>query len=141
MDKISKQQRSWNMSRIKSKDTAPELRVRKILHKAGYRYRLYSKNLPGKPDIVFNKFQTAVFIHGCFWHHHKGCKGAYFPKSNIKYWLPKIRRNIQRDKIIVKQLSKEGWRVIIIWECQTYKDEEILKAFSKQLITERQRIV
>lgn len=133
MDKISKAKRSWNMSQIRARDTTPEFKVRMALQKAKYRFKLYDTNLPGKPDLVLQRYRTVVFVHGCFWHHHKGCKRANWPKSNKKYWIPKIKRNILRGKRIIKQLEKDGLRVIIIWECQTHKPEDIIKIFRKQL--------
>ena len=130
-DTISKKHRSWNMSRIRSKDTTPEMRVRSALHREGYRFRLHNENLPGRPDLVLKKLKTAIFVHGCFWHHHRKCKRANLPKSNRNYWLPKIHGNIERDKECRKALKKSGWKVIIIWECQTKDPEKILKVFGK----------
>jgi len=129
MDHLTKKRRSWNMSRIRSKDTAPEKEVRRILTKLGWRYRLHSKKLYGKPDIVITKIDTVFFINGCFWHQHKGCKRKTMPKANIKYWKPKLKRNIEKQKKDVIQLKKDGWKVHIIWECET-KDE---KSLSKKL--------
>lgn len=132
-DSISKQHRSWNMSRIKSKNTSPELRVRSALHRAGYRYTLYGDNLPGKPDLVFRKYKTVLFVHGCFWHHHKGCKRANLPKSNKDYWVPKIMRNVERDAENRKLLKKSGWQVIIVWECQTKETDKIIRIFERKI--------
>tara|TARA_B100000315_G_C14577397_1_gene588600 strand:+ start:258 stop:638 length:381 start_codon:yes stop_codon:yes gene_type:complete len=106
------------MSAIRSKNTKPEAVVRSLLFALGYRYRLHRKDLPGKPDIVLKKHNTVIFVHGCFWHHHKNCRRANWPKSNQEYWLPKIQRNIERDKIHIRKLKKEGWEVLVIWECQ-----------------------
>jgi|TARA_B100001971_G_C17878675_1_gene376939 DNA mismatch endonuclease (patch repair protein) len=106
------------MSAIRSKNTKPEAVVRSLLFALGYRYRLHRKDLPGKPDIVLKKHNTIIFVHGCFWHHHKNCRRANWPKSNQEYWLPKIQRNIERDKIHIRKLKKEGWEVLVIWECQ-----------------------
>jgi len=126
-DHISMEQRSWNMSRIKSVDTQPELILRKRLFKYGFRYRLngdvskeyYSSGkLPGKPDIVLSKYKTAIFIHGCFWHHHLGCKRGTWPKTNKEYWISKIEKNIARDKKNIRSLKKLGWNVEVIWECE-----------------------
>lgn len=117
-DIISKEKRSWNMSRIKGKDTKPELIVRTLLHRMGYRFRLHRKDLPGKPDIVLPKYRTVIFVHGCFWHRHKGCKFAYIPKSRVEFWQKKFKENVQRDKKKQAELKKAGWKVIIIWECQ-----------------------
>jgi DNA mismatch endonuclease, patch repair protein len=117
VDKISQEKRSWNMSRIKGKDTKPELIVRSQLHKMGFRFRLHRKDLPGKPDIVLPKFKTVIFVHGCFWHRHKNCKYAYNPKSRKKFWKEKFEINIERDKCNQKQLSLLGWMTMVIWEC------------------------
>jgi DNA mismatch endonuclease, patch repair protein len=106
------------MSRIKSKNTRPELIVRKYLYSQGIRYRLHKKTLPGKPDIVVSKINTVLFVNGCFWHHHDGCKRSNWPKSNKDYWIPKIRRNIARDKKNNALLSSMGWKIITIWECE-----------------------
>jgi DNA mismatch endonuclease (patch repair protein) len=108
------------MKRIKSEDTAPEMKVRSFLHNHGLRFRLHSKKLPGKPDIVLKKYNTVVFVHGCFWHQHENrdCKRSGLPKSNQNYWLPKLQKTIERDKKHKKYLKKLGWNVQVIWECQ-----------------------
>lgn len=115
--------RSYNMSRIRSKDTKPEVIVRKILFAKGFRFRLHVKSLPGKPDIVLRKYQTAVFVHGCFWHGHKGCKYFVVPRTRTDWWLQKINRNRELDAINSKRLKKFGWQVINIYECQLKKDK------------------
>ena len=104
------------MSRIGPKDTSPELIVRSTLHRLGYRFRLHVKKLPGKPDIVLAKHRTVIFVHGCFWHRHKGCKQASTPKSNQAFWQEKFARNVERDRRNVRSLKQLGWKVIIIWE-------------------------
>lgn len=124
-DRISKERRSWNMSRIRSKDTAPEVRVRSFLHRAGYRFRLHDKSLPGSPDIVLRKHRTAIFVHGCYWHRHPGCKDASTPKTRVDFWQEKFRGNVLRDEKNTKSLEGLGWNVEIIWECQTKKDETL----------------
>ena len=124
MDKIDKEKRSWNMSRILSKNTKPEIKIRKALWQMGYRYRLHYKKLPGKPDIVFVKDKIAIFIHGCFWHRHKNCIEASRPKTNSDYWEIKINKNIERDKKHTKEIKKLGWEVIIIWECSVHNEIE-----------------
>lgn len=106
------------MSRIKGKDTKPEMLVRKFLFAQGFRYRLHVKNLPGKPDIVLPKYKTVIFIHGCFWHGHKGCKYFVVPKTRTEWWVNKIERNKQNDKVSIKDLTKAQWNVITIWECE-----------------------
>ncbi|MEP7197979.1 MAG: DNA mismatch endonuclease Vsr [Saprospiraceae bacterium] len=116
-DVHSKEQRSYNMSRIKGKDTKPEMLVRKFLHANGFRYKLHDKKLPGKPDIVLPKYKTAIFVHGCFWHGHEGCKYYVVPKTKTEWWLNKISRNKVNDEKAVKVLRKDGWRIINVWEC------------------------
>lgn len=127
MDTLTKEKRSWNMSRIKSKDTAPEIRVRSALHRAGYRFRLHVKDLPGTPDIILPKYKTIIEVRGCYWHRHEGCKYAYMPKTKIEFWKKKFAENISRDQRTEKDLKAMGWRVIIVWECevrtQTFQEE------------------
>lgn len=110
--------RSYNMSRIRSKDTKPELIVRKYLFRNGFRYRLHVKNLPGKPDVVLPRFKTVIFINGCFWHGHSNCKYYVLPMTRTEFWKKKIQINIDNDNRNVKMLMKNGWQVITIWECQ-----------------------
>lgn len=117
MDVFSPLKRSDIMSRIKGKDTKPELELRSCLHRLGFRFRIRRKDLPGKPDIVLPKYKTIIFVHGCFWHRHSGCKYAYTPKSNVEFWTNKLEGNITRDQIIQKKLESQGWRVLIVWEC------------------------
>lgn len=111
------------MSQVKSKNTKPELIVRKFLHANGYRYRLHVKDLPGKPDIILPKYKTVIFVHGCFWHGHTGCKYATVPKTRTDWWLNKINTNKANDKKAVQKLRKDGWQIITIWECQLKKDK------------------
>lgn len=118
------------MSRIRSKDTKPEKIIRSILHKLGFRFRINRKDLPGKPDIVLPKYKTVIFVHGCFWHQHEGCKIASKPKSNSEYWKAKFTKNIERDKKTQEDLRVMGYRVIVIWECEVKffkQSPEILK--------------
>ena len=110
------------MSRIKSADTKPEILVRSLLHRMGYRFRLHRKDLPGRPDIVLPKFKTVVFVHGCYWHRHKNCKYAYTPKSRVEFWTKKFKDNVARDKRNARDLRDQGWVVIIIWECEVKND-------------------
>ena len=110
--------RSYNMSRIKSKNTKPEILVRGFLHKAGYRFRLHKKDLPGKPDIVLPKHKAVVLVHGCFWHGHKSCKYYRLPKTRTDWWELKVKNNILRDKKNSAELEKAGWKLITIWECE-----------------------
>ena len=123
------EQRSRNMSAIKSKNTKPEIKVRKVLHSMGYRFRLHSKDLPGSPDIVLPKYKTVIFVHGCFWHRHENCKYASTPKTRQEFWNKKFKENINRDNLNQANLSLKGWKIIIIWECQ-------LKGDIKKLIRE-----
>lgn len=121
-DKITKEQRSWNMSRIKGKDTGIEVAVRKRLFSLGYRYRKNDNRLPGKPDIVFPKYKTVVFIHGCFWHMHSDCKIARIPKSNTDFWIDKLNHNVVKDQKTKETLENMGWKVITVWECEIEKN-------------------
>jgi DNA mismatch endonuclease vsr len=118
MDHLSPEQRSWNMSRIKSKDTTPERIVRSFLHRNGFRFRLHVKDLPGKPDIVLSKYKTVIEVRGCFWHRHKGCKIAANPSTNADFWQKKFAENVARDQRSEQALKDLGWQVIIIWECE-----------------------
>jgi DNA mismatch endonuclease (patch repair protein) len=111
------------MSGIRGKDTKPEMLVRQFLHRSGLRFRLHSKNLPGKPDLVFPRHRAAIFIHGCFWHRHAGCKYATVPSSNIVFWQQKFARNIERDADAVSRLIAANWKVIVIWECGLRKGD------------------
>lgn len=133
-DVHSKRIRSYNMSQIRSKNTKPELIVRKALFAAGFRYRLHDKKLPGKPDIVLKKYKTIIFVHGCFWHGHKKCRYFVVPKTRTKWWLNKINTNIVNDVKAVKALRKEGWSIINIWECDLKKnktDTTLLKVLKR----------
>ena len=116
-DVHDKATRSYNMSRIRAKNTKPEMLVRKFLHAQGFRFKLHDKKLPGKPDIVLPKYKTVIFIHGCFWHGHKGCKYFVVPKTRTEWWLKKINSNIANDVKAVKALKKQGWKIINLWEC------------------------
>jgi DNA mismatch endonuclease (patch repair protein) len=133
-DVHSKETRSYNMSRIKSKDTKPELLVRKFLHKNGFRYRLHVKDMPGKPDIVLPKYKTIIFIHGCFWHGHEGCRYYVVPKTRTEWWLNKINVNIANDSIAESNLKELGWNIIKIWECELKKGS-IETTFTQLLAT------
>jgi DNA mismatch endonuclease (patch repair protein) len=126
MDRVSKEKRSEIMSKVNSKDTNIEVDIRKMLHGLGYRFRLHRKDLPGSPDIVLPKYKKIIFVHGCFWHGHFNCNKARLPKSNIEYWVAKIAANKIRDQKAIEELTKIGWKVLIIWGCQL-KDKETLK--------------
>lgn len=124
MDILSKEKRSWNMSRIRAKNTKPEIIVRSLIHRLGFRFRLHVKSLPGKPDIVLPKYKTVIFVHGCFWHRHPSCKYAYEPKSRKDFWQKKFRQNVERHASVTKELRRLGWRVIVLWECEIEKNIE-----------------
>jgi len=121
-DHLTKKERSWNMSRVRSRDTKPELIIRSLLHRAGYRFRINDAKLPGSPDILLPKYRTSIFVHGCFWHRHENCPKATIPSTNRDYWLKKFERNIARDSAVRKELKKLRWRVIVVWECEVMSD-------------------
>ncbi|MDX8410370.1 MAG: DNA mismatch endonuclease Vsr [Mariprofundaceae bacterium] len=116
-DPLSEEQRSERMSRIRRADTKPEMTVRRLVHGMGYRYRLHAKELPGHPDLVFRPRKKVIFVHGCFWHQH-GCSQYRMPKSRKEFWLPKLRKNVERDQYVYQQLETRGWGILLIWECQ-----------------------
>jgi DNA mismatch endonuclease, patch repair protein len=121
MDVFSKQKRSWIMSKVKGKNTAPELLVRSTLHRMGYRFRLHRKDLPGNPDIVLPNYKAVIFVHGCFWHQHSNCPRSAKPSTNKSFWDKKLTRNRERDKKKIKELRKLGWRSLVLWQCQIKK--------------------
>lgn len=116
-DILSPEERSRNMAAIRSRDTKPEVYLRKLLFARGYRYRIADKNIPGHPDIFLRKYNTAIFVHGCFWHRHPGCKYAYTPKSRIEFWQKKFDDNVRRDAVVAEELQKQGIKQLIVWEC------------------------
>lgn len=118
-DILTPEERSRMMGRIKGRNTKPEMVVRSLCHAMGLRFRLHRKNLPGSPDLVFPKYKLCLFVHGCFWHHHPGCKYAYTPKTRLDFWLPKLQRNVERDREKEEALRALGWRVEVVWECET----------------------
>ena len=132
-DVVTPEQRSRNMSKIKGENTKPEMIVRSACHELGLRYRLHRKDLPGTPDLVFPKYRLCLFVHGCFWHRHPGCKYAYTPKSRLDFWLPKLAKNVERDINAQRALEVSGWRVSIIWECQT-KNTDTLRTEIQKMI-------
>ena len=135
MDHITPEHRSWNMSRIRSKKTKPEEIVAAYLREHHIGYRRYSKDLPGKPDFVLSKYRAVIFVNGCFWHRHEGCKRATFPKTNTEYWSAKFQRTVERDKVEQQELENAGWRVFTIWECELGKNAEYnLKELVKSII-------
>lgn len=135
-DVHSPQVRSYNMSQIKGKDTKPEILVRRFLFSKGLRYRLHYKNLPGKPDLVFVKFKIVVFVHGCFWHGHEGCKYFVVPKTRTDWWLTKINKNKEKDNDSIQKLKDEGWDPIVVWECDLKgnKKDETLNILYQKII-------
>ena len=118
MDDLTPEKRSWNMSRIRGSNTKPELLVRSLLHRLGYRFRLHRRDLPGTPDIVLPKHRTVIFVHGCFWHRHPGCRYAYAPKSRVQFWKKKFAANVGRDARTRRTLEQAGWQVLVVWECE-----------------------
>ena len=127
-DTLSKEQRSQLMSRVRHKSTKPELVVRSLLHSLGFRFRLHPRNLPGTPDVVLPKYRTVIFVHGCFWHRHPNCKKTTTPKQNADFWIEKFERNMARDEHKVRELETMGWRVIIIWECETCDEKQLMSS-------------
>ena len=133
-DKLTPEKRSWNMSRIKGKDTKIEVEVRKYLFSKGYRFRKNDKRYPGKPDIVLPKYHVAIFVHGCFWHRHEGCKDATTPKTRTDFWLEKFDKNVKNDQIKQEKLRELGWKVIVIWECELKRSfQETMDKVEKEL--------
>ena len=133
-DKLTPERRSWNMSRIKGKDTKIEVEVRKYLFSKGYRFRKNDKRYPGKPDIVLPKYHVAIFVHGCFWHRHEGCKDATTPKTRTEFWLEKFDKNVKNDQIKQEKLRELGWKVIVIWECELKRSfQETMDKVEKEL--------
>lgn len=118
MDRLTKEKRSWNMSRIRGRDTKPERAVRSMLHRLGYRFRLHSKELPGRPDVILPRYRTVVLVHGCFWHRHSRCPFAYTPKSRPQFWTQKFTANVDRDSRVTDSLRTLGWHVLVVWECE-----------------------
>lgn len=125
MDTLTPAQRSERMARVRGRDTKPELVVRRLLHALGYRYRLHDKRLPGHPDITFFKRKKVIFVHGCFWHRHEGCVLARLPKSRLDFWLPKLESNKLRDTAKTAVLEANGWKVLVVWECQLRHREDL----------------
>ena len=133
MDKLSAERRSSNMRRIRSKDTNPELALRSLIHRLGYRFRLHRRNLPGRPDIVFPGRKKVIFAHGCFWHQHRGCREGRMPGSRLEYWGPKLKRNQVRDAENQTRLEEQGWGVLVIWECGLKDRKSLTKTLRRFL--------
>lgn len=124
-DPFTEQQRSEIMRRVRARDTSPEMRVRSLIHRMGYRFRLHRADLPGTPDIVLPRYRLALFVNGCFWHRHAGCKRASTPATRLDYWLPKFQRTLDRDQRNHEALKNAGWSVATIWECETHDEESL----------------
>ena len=121
------------MAGIKGKGTRPEMTVRRFLHAHGYRFRLHRKDLPGKPDIVLSRLRVCIFVHGCFWHHHAGCKYALLPKTRVDFWVAKLQSNVERDLKVLQRLEDDGWRVLVVWECELRVPEAALLTLLERL--------
>ncbi len=133
-DRISQEHRSWNMSRIRGKDTGPEKQLRSLLHRAGFRFRLHDAGLPGKPDLVLPRYRTVIFVHGCYWHRHPGCSRATTPKSRTDFWLTKFQGTVERDQRKAEELRSRGWRVVTVWECDLEQNPDaVLRAVRQHL--------
>jgi len=133
MDTLSKEKRSWNMSRIRGRDTTPERLVRSIVHRLGYRFRLHARELPGHPDIVLPRLKTVLLVHGCFWHRHSRCRFAYMPKTRKAFWKSKFADNQARDVAVRRRLRKLGWKIITVWECQTTNEQSLALKLKRML--------
>jgi len=131
MDTVDKVTRSKIMSKVGQKGTGPEMKLRKALHKLGFRYRVNVKGLPGTPDLVFPKYKSVIFVHGCFWHRHEGCKYATTPKDREEFWLVKFKANMERDRRNIEVLEKLGWRVLVVWECEL----KVVSSFKDKIYT------
>lgn len=136
VDRLTPEARSRNMAKIRGKNTGPELAVRRAAHALGLRFRLHQSDLPGTPDLVFPGRRIALFVHGCFWHRHPGCRFAYMPKSRIEFWRAKFEGNVERDVRKQADLAAAGWRVVVVWECET-RDQDGLREIIRQRVMER----
>jgi len=133
MDTLTAAKRSWNMSRIRGRNTRIEITVRSTLHRLGYRFRLNTNKLPGHPDVVLPKHKVAIFVHGCFWHRHPGCRFAYMPKTRVAFWQDKFRRNVEQDQKVQKELSQLGCRVLVIWGCETSGRDKLANKIKSEM--------
>ncbi len=131
VDTVTREKRSWMMSRVRSKNTKPEMVVRSLLHRLGYRFRLHAQDLPGKPDIVMRPRRKAIFVHGCFWHQHQGCGKSALPASRVSFWSEKLQSNVNRDQRNIQKLNELGWDVMVVWECQTRDISNLLCRLTK----------
>ena len=132
--------RSQIMARVHSRNTTPELLVRSVTHQLGYRFRLHRRDLPGTPDLVFPRLRAVILVHGCFWHQHRCARGDRRPKTNRAYWLPKLKRNVERDQRAIRALRRDGWRVLVIWECQTRNHERVAARIDRFLCSAEARL-
>jgi len=132
-DVFSKEKRSWIMSRVKGRDTKPEILVRSFVHRMGFRFRLHGRDLPGNPDIVLPRHGKVIFVHGCFWHGHRRCMRSKRPTTHKKFWNRKLDQNIERDERFRRMLRRMGWRVLVVWECETRKQEKLLRKLERFL--------
>lgn len=133
MDNLSPGARSRAMRGVRSHDTTPERIVRSVAHALGFRFRLMRRDLPGSPDLTFPRLRAVVFVHGCYWHQHRCPRGARQPKTNRGYWLPKLKRNVERDRCAIRALRRDGWRVLVVWECQTRDLERLRRRLARFL--------
>jgi DNA mismatch endonuclease, patch repair protein len=133
MDRVSPAKRSEIMKSVRGRDTRPELAVRSLVHRLGYRFRLRAPKLPGRPDLIFASRRRVIFVHGCFWHSHEGCKNARAPSSRQDYWLPKLEANRQRDARVIRELREAGWDALTVWECEL-KDRDGLELKIKRFL-------
>ena len=135
-DVFSIEKRSWIMSRVKGRDTKPEVLVRSFVHRMGYRFRVHRRELPGNPDIVLARHKKVIFVHGCFWHGHKGCSRSRRPTTNEKFWNNKLNGNIKRDRLNCRELRQMDWKVLVVWECETKASELLLEKLERFLYDE-----
>jgi DNA mismatch endonuclease, patch repair protein len=133
MDRITAEHRSWNMSRIRGRDTAPERQVRSLLHRLGFRFSLRRRDLPGCPDIVLPRYGAAIFVHGCFWHRHRNCRNSTLPKTRPEFWLTKLNGNVERDARNVRTLKQLGWKVLTVWECEAEDEAKLSRMLLAKL--------
>jgi DNA mismatch endonuclease (patch repair protein) len=132
-DRLSAEERSRNMSKIRGRDTKPEIAVRSMLHRMGFRFRTHDRSLPGTPDIVLARYRTVVLVHGCFWHRHPGCRFAYTPKTREQFWEEKFRTNTLRDARVLTELKELGWRVVVVWECELSTPDELRSRLREEI--------
>jgi DNA mismatch endonuclease (patch repair protein) len=135
-DVFSKEKRSWLMSRVKGRDTKPEILVRSLVHRMGFRFRLHGRDLPGNPDIVLPRYGKVIFVHGCFWHGHRRCLRSKRPTTHKGFWNKKLDQNIERDERFRRMLKRMGWRVLVVWECETRRQEKLLRKLEGFLLND-----